>query len=82
MPFGGFHWSFILLLLVIVLIIFGPGKLPELGSALGKGINEFRRTTTDLKNEVARATEVSPEPPSTPSASDESGKPKSETPKS
>jgi sec-independent protein translocase protein TatA len=33
------HLFFILL---IVLIIFGPGKLPELGKGLGKGIREFR----------------------------------------
>ena len=89
MPFGGFHWSFILLLLVIVLIIFGPGKLPELGSALGKGINEFRRTTTDLRNEVTRAVETPVEapaapapPPAAPSASEETGTSKSEPPKS
>jgi sec-independent protein translocase protein TatA len=33
------HWLFILL---IVLIIFGPGKLPDLGRSLGKGIREFK----------------------------------------
>jgi len=32
----------LIIILVIVLIIFGPGKLPELGSALGRGIKEFR----------------------------------------
>ncbi|HVJ48125.1 twin-arginine translocase TatA/TatE family subunit [Desulfitobacterium sp.] len=31
--------------LVIALVIFGPGKLPELGKALGKGINEFKSAT-------------------------------------
>lgn len=30
------------LILVIALVVFGPGKLPELGKALGKGISEFR----------------------------------------
>jgi sec-independent protein translocase protein TatA len=34
----------LIIILVIVLIIFGPGKLPELGSSLGKGIREFKRT--------------------------------------
>jgi sec-independent protein translocase protein TatA len=37
----------LILLLVIVLIIFGAGKLPEVGAALGKGIKEFRKATTD-----------------------------------
>jgi len=32
----------IIFILVIVLIIFGPGKLPELGKGLGKGIREFK----------------------------------------
>lgn len=32
-------------LLVIALIIFGPGKLPELGKALGRGIKEFKSAT-------------------------------------
>ena len=34
----------ILVILVIVLIIFGPGKLPELGSAIGKAIRGFKRS--------------------------------------
>lgn len=33
------------ILVIIALIIFGPGKLPELGKALGKGINEFKAAT-------------------------------------
>ena len=36
----------LIILLVIVLLIFGVGKLPEIGSALGKGIREFRKETT------------------------------------
>lgn len=33
----------IILILAIVLIIFGPGKLPEVGKSLGNGIKEFRK---------------------------------------
>ena len=50
MPIPG-PWELILLL-VIVLIIFGPGKLPDIGSAVGKGIREFRRASTDLEESV------------------------------
>jgi sec-independent protein translocase protein TatA len=32
----------LIVILVIALVVFGPGKLPELGKALGKGISEFR----------------------------------------
>jgi sec-independent protein translocase protein TatA len=48
----GNHWVYIVVLLVIVLIIFGPGRLPELGSGLGKAMREFRKATTELTNEV------------------------------
>jgi len=34
------------LVLVIALVVFGPGKLPEVGKALGKGIQEFKSATT------------------------------------
>ncbi|MHB1653995.1 MAG: twin-arginine translocase TatA/TatE family subunit [Desulfitobacteriaceae bacterium] len=43
------------ILLIIALVIFGPGKLPDLGKALGKGINEFKSATTgepEKKEEV------------------------------
>ena len=33
----------LVVILVIALVVFGPGKLPEVGKALGKGLNEFRR---------------------------------------
>lgn len=37
----------LLIILVIILIIFGVGKLPEIGSALGKGIKNFKKSVTD-----------------------------------
>jgi sec-independent protein translocase protein TatA len=42
----------ILVILVIVLIIFGPGKLPELGSAIGKAIRGFKRSMDDTKEKI------------------------------
>ena len=44
MPLHG--WE-ILLVLIIILIIFGPGKLPQVFGALGKGIREFRKGKTE-----------------------------------
>ena len=41
--FGSFGWPEIILLLVIVIIIFGVGKLPQVGGAIGKSIKEFRK---------------------------------------
>jgi sec-independent protein translocase protein TatA len=50
MPVPG-AWELILLL-VIVLIIFGPGKLPDIGNAIGKGIREFRKASSELEDSV------------------------------
>ena len=38
----------ILIVLVIIVIIFGVGKLPEIGGALGKGIREFKKSSTEV----------------------------------
>ena len=44
---GLFRPMHLLVILVIVLIIFGPGKLPELGSSLGKAIRGFKNATKE-----------------------------------
>ena len=62
MPFG-FHPSFLIILLVIVLIIFGPGKLPELGSAFGRTMREFRKASDEITNPSPAATPGPQEPP-------------------
>ena len=41
----------LLIILVIILIIFGVGKLPEIGSALGKGIKNFKKSVNE-SNEI------------------------------
>ena len=41
----------IILILVVVLIIFGAGKLPQVGSALGKGIRSFKKGASGDENE-------------------------------
>lgn len=42
----------LVLILVLALIIFGPNKLPEVGSALGRTIKEFKKSTKELEEEV------------------------------
>jgi sec-independent protein translocase protein TatA len=51
-----FHPLWLVLILAIVLIVFGPSRLPELGSALGRGVREFRRASEELREEVAKTT--------------------------
>ncbi len=43
----GLGWQELAIVLVIVVIIFGAGKLPELGSGLGRGIRDFKLQATD-----------------------------------
>jgi sec-independent protein translocase protein TatA len=46
------HWPEILIVLLIALVVFGPKRLPELGQALGKAINEFRHATHSMTEEA------------------------------
>ncbi len=39
----------LIIILVIILIIFGAGKLPEIGSGIGKGIKNFKKATSDTE---------------------------------
>ena len=41
----------LIIILVIIVIIFGAGKLPEIGSGLGKGIKNFKNSTKDDEKE-------------------------------
>ncbi len=42
----------LIIILVIALLILGPGRLPDVGSALGKSIREFRKAATDVQDAV------------------------------
>jgi sec-independent protein translocase protein TatA len=56
MPFiGGGHIWLVAILLVVVLIIWGPGKLPDIGSGMGRAIREFRRTSRDVQEDATAA---------------------------
>ena len=52
----------LIIILVIALLILGPGKLPEVGASLGKTIREFRKASTDIQDSVK--IDTSPLPPS------------------
>lgn len=58
---GLFQPMHVVFILVIALIFFGPGKLPELGAGLGKGIREFRKAMADGSKEAGEAKESSKE---------------------
>ncbi len=45
--FGSFGWMELMLILIIVLIIFGAGKIPQLGEGLGKAIKGFKKSVAE-----------------------------------
>jgi len=49
---GLFQPMHLLVILVIVLIVFGPGKLPELGKSIGKAIRGFKQAMEDVKEKI------------------------------
>jgi TatA/E family protein of Tat protein translocase len=74
------HPLWIVAILVVVLIIFGPGRLPELGSAAGKAMREFRKATSELTDSIssasttpAAAPPAEPTPPATTTATAHTG---------
>ncbi len=57
--FGSIGGPELILIFVVALLIFGPRKLPELGKTIGRGLAEFRKASTDLRQtletEIARS---------------------------
>lgn len=56
-------WPEIVMILVVVLILFGAKKLPELAKGLGSGIKEFKKATRDVQEDLQRAIEDEPAQP-------------------
>jgi len=52
---GSVGWNELVIVLVIVLVIFGPRRLPELAEALGKSIRKFKQASRDVEEEVTTA---------------------------
>ena len=53
----------LVIILVIALLILGPGKLPDVGASLGKSIREFRKASSDVQEAVDVKVDASPLPP-------------------
>lgn len=47
--------SELILILILVLIVFGPNKIPELARVLGSGVREFKRATQEMSSRVNHA---------------------------
>ena len=52
----------LVLVLVVILVLFGAKRIPEFAKGLGKGINEFKRASREVTDEIERATDDPPPP--------------------
>lgn len=52
MGIGGLGMGEMVLIFLVVLLLFGAKKLPEIGSSLGKGIREFKNSVKDIEREI------------------------------
>ena len=67
----GIHWTELLIISVVALLIFGPKRLPEMGSAIGKTYKEFKKSlseaaesaTTEIATSAGPATSAPPAAP-------------------
>jgi sec-independent protein translocase protein TatA len=50
--FGNIGMSELMIILIVVLLLFGPKKLPELARSLGRSINEFKKAADDVRKEL------------------------------
>lgn len=56
--FGSLGVPELLLIFAVILIVFGPRRIPEIGRTLGKALGEFRKATDDLKSTIEREVRV------------------------
>ena len=68
MPFPNIGPGELILILIIALVVLGPGKLPDVAQSLGKSVREFRRAATDV-TEAGKLDAPAPSVPAAPAAS-------------
>jgi sec-independent protein translocase protein TatA len=56
----GLGTSEIILIALVILVLFGSRKIPEMMQGLGKGIREFKKASKDIEDEITKPTEDKP----------------------
>ena len=70
MPLGGLGMMEIIMIFLVILLLFGAKRLPEIGSSLGKGIREFKGSIREIEGELKAPLE---DPKPVPPAKDQDG---------
>jgi sec-independent protein translocase protein TatA len=63
---GNLGFTEIMVILLVVLLLFGAKRLPEVGASIGKGIREFKRSLSDTQEAIMGNEEPRPLPPRQP----------------
>jgi len=63
MGLGNIGWSGLILILVALLLVFGPSKLPEIGKAFGKSLREFKDATRGMMDGATMSSHTEPATP-------------------
>lgn len=75
MPFG-IGTSELVIIMVIVLLVFGAKRLPEIGQSMGKGLRDFKRSLRDVEHTIESDQLPPPPAPQPPTATPAPGEPK------
>jgi sec-independent protein translocase protein TatA len=74
--FANLGFTEILILLLVLLLVFGARRIPEIGASIGQGIKEFKRSLKDTPDEPAGTVPPAPPPASSASLPPSGGEPK------
>jgi sec-independent protein translocase protein TatA len=58
---GGLGWQELLIVLVIIMIVFGAGKLPDVARSLGQGVKEFKKEANSPESAIASSKAAAPQ---------------------
>ena len=56
----------LLLIIIVLIVFFGPKKIPDIAQSIGKGIREFKRAMKDVQDEVTKSVNETPSKPAEP----------------
>jgi sec-independent protein translocase protein TatA len=75
---GNIGWQGVLIILLVLLVVFGPKRLPEMGRSLGRGIREFKDSITGSDDEPEKVELAPPPEATTAGTQDRAARPESE----
>jgi sec-independent protein translocase protein TatA len=70
----------LVLVLVVILVLFGAKRIPEFAKGLGKGINEFKKASREVTDEINRDVDPAPSAPKAPASTAPNAAPQSKPP--